>query len=98
MSHRFLARWMVPFPSGKWNWRWPTAPQLQVSASNRKQPSDATASGFLLPYVHIYVCVHDSLLLLAASLYGGGQGLQEDKFPRVGNDGAGMKSKGKGTP
>lgn len=41
---------------------------MQVSASNRKQPPAATASGFLLPYVRSYVCVHDSLLLRAAFL------------------------------
>lgn len=93
---------MVTFPSGNLNWRWPTAPHVQVSAPNRKQPSAATASSFFLPYVCTYVCVHDSLLLLAAFLEtapcGAGQGLQGDKLPRVGKDRVGIKSKGKGTP
>lgn len=68
-----------------------------------KQKTASSCNCFRFPSpIRMHLCVHARQLAAPSSfpkespVWGTGQGLHGDKFPRVGKNGVGMKSKGKG--
>lgn len=79
-----------PFP--KWKFELEVANCTPVAGFSLKQKTAFSCKCFA------YMCVPDSLLLLAAFLCGGGQGLQGDKFSQGGKRRSWDEIKGRRDP